>query len=288
MKMKVIKLAYSDLYNAGDLMNISIVEKLSGYKVERCKTFAAEMIAIGGALYGLQYSDRIEQNIAQHVLKLFYGNKPIYVWGSGFWHNNNNNGLYRKNLKVCALRGALSQKKLQNLTGKFYDVPLADAGLLVDMLFSPETVSKEYKIGLIPHMSQQNDEVMRKLKNQNEIHIIDIKQMPQEVGREIAKCECILSSSLHGLIFADSLNIPNMHIRCRHDLPEGNFKFEDYYSSYGLKDAGVFLEDHVPTFQEVIESYKVQPQNVKEKRELLLRAFLKFKGDKNEILFCGR
>ena len=270
--MRKIKLAYSDLYNAGDLMNVDIVEKLSGAKVKRSKTFCAEMMAIGGAIYGLQYSDRLVQNIVLHLLHPLYDSKPIYIWGSGFWHDRNTHKLYRSNLKVCALRGALSQKKLFELTGHFYDVPLADGGLLIDELI-PRNIEKEYSLGVIPHLSQQNEVEVMRLKATKGVHIIDIKKKPEEVGKEIAKCETVLSSSLHGLIFADALGIPNMHVRLKKELPEGNFKFEDYYSSYGLNDPGIYLDEHIPSYDEIKDNYHIPQEMVKEKKATLIETF---------------
>ena len=270
--MREIKLAYSDLYNAGDLMNVDIVEKLSGRKVKRSKTFCAEMTAIGGAIYGLQYSDKLIQNIILHLLHPFYNSKPIYIWGSGFWHDRNTHKLYRNNLKICALRGALSQKKLYDLTGHFYDVPLADAGLLIEELL-PRNIKKEYLLGVIPHLSQQNESEIVKLKTAKGVHIIDIKKRPSEVGVEIAKCETVLSSSLHGLIFSDALGIPNMHVTFKKELPEGNFKFEDYNSSYGLNDTGIYLEDHVPSYDEIRDSYRITKEVVEEKKAALIKTF---------------
>lgn len=272
--MKKIKLAYADLYNAGDLMNVDIVEHFSKYKVERSKTHCADMTAIGGALYGLQYSDDMKKRVCQCVLKLIYDKKPVYIWGSGFWHARNNNQLFRSNLKVCALRGKKSQEKLEKLTGRKYDVPLADAGLLIDELIELPA-EKKYKIGLIPHMSQQNEAAMKGIGFSEEIHIINIKDTPQAVGREIAACEAVLSSSLHGLIFADALGVPNLHIRGENDLPEGNFKFEDYYSSYGLTDESFLLKDHFPTFEEIIGSYRIDRSVVEEKKRQLKECFPK-------------
>lgn len=270
--MRKIKLAYSDLYNAGDLMNVDIVEHLAKYKVERSKTHSAGMTAIGGAIYGLQYSDDIKKRVCQHVLKIIYNKKPVYIWGSGFWHARNNNKLFRSNLKVCALRGKKSQEKLERLTGKSYDVPLADAGLLIDELIEVPEI-KKYKIGLIPHMSQQNELAMKGIGSDEEIHIINIKDTPQAVGIEIASCEAILSSSLHGLIFADALGVPNLHIRGENDLPEGNFKFEDYYSSYGLSDESFLLSEHFPTFEEIVKSYRIDRSVVEEKKRQLKECF---------------
>lgn len=269
-----IELSYSDLYNAGDLMNVDIVEKLSGMKVKRTKTYAAEMTAIGGALFGLQYSDSIKRRLAQLIFHIIYGKKPVYVWGSGFWHDYNKHRLFRTNLKVLALRGAKSAEKLYKLTGVKHDVLLADAGLLVNLLFTP-SATKEYKIGLIPHMSQIDESGMKQFASMADVHLIDIRHTPAEVGLEISKCEVIASSSLHGLIFADALGVPNMHIMGEKNLREGNFKFEDYYSSYGLEDRPCILSEHIPTYDEIIDSYRIDINAVKDKQKRLAEVFPK-------------
>ncbi|MEE3491936.1 polysaccharide pyruvyl transferase family protein [Ruminococcus sp.] len=273
--MKTVKLAYSDLYNAGDLMNVDIVEKVGNCKVARSKTFCAEMTAIGGALVGLQYSGKLYERVIQHALKLIYSSQPIYIWGSGFLYDFNNRGLYRKNLKVCALRGAKTRQKLEKLTGQKYDVPLADAGLLIDMLMD-QMPEKKYKLGLIPHMWHQEEPAMARMAQMDGVHLIDIKQTPQQVGAEIAACETIASTSLHGLIFADALHIPNLHIRGEKELRGGNFKFEDYYSSFGLEDKPYALSEHIPTADEIIASYRIDADAVEKKKKELVACFPKF------------
>ncbi len=272
--MKEIKLAYSDLYNAGDLMNIDIVEKLGNCKVIRRKSYNAEMLAIGGALIGLQYSENKIRRACQRGARLIYGDKPIYIWGSGFLHDNNSNKFYRTNLHVCALRGVKSQKKLCDLTGNFYDVLLADGGLLVDLLID-KVQFKKYKIGLIPHMWQQEEPAMMRMAKREDVHLINIKQTPQEVAHEISLCETIASSSLHGLVFADSLHIPNIHIIGRMNLRGGNFKFEDYYSSYGLDDNPCILDEHIPDYNEIVSLYRISIDMVEKKKKALVECFPK-------------
>jgi hypothetical protein len=44
----------------------------------------------------------------------------------------------------------------------------------------------------------------------------------------------VISSSLHGLIVADSLGIPNVWLRLSPDVLGGDYKFKDYYSVFGL------------------------------------------------------
>lgn len=272
--MKKIHLAYSKLYNAGDIMNVDIVEKLSNRQVQHSRTFSAEMIAIGGAIYGLQYSDIWYKKVYQNILHIIYDKKPIYVWGSGFWHDFNHNRLFRNNIVVCALRGKKTQKKLYDITGNYYDVPLADAGLLIDMLIAPD-IEKKYKIGIIPHMSQQEENSFKKMASQEGTRIINIRDTPANVAAEIVSCEAVVSSSLHGLIFADALHIPNLHVLGEKELTEGNFKFEDYYSSYGKADNFVRLSDHIPSFDEIVDNYQIDAAEVNNKKRQLIECFPK-------------
>lgn len=274
--MKTIKLSYAPLQNAGDLFNKDLVEKLSGKEVVNSKVYNADMIAIGGALIGAQYSGGLSRRMCQRALSVIYGNKPLYVWGSGFFRDDNDSALYRKNLKVCALRGQKTQEKLSRLTGVKYDVPLADAGLLADLFVDPD-VQKEYEIGLIPHMSQLEDPAVKKLLERGGVQLIDIRRPAEEVIDDIAKCECILSSSLHGLIFADSLHIPSLHVMGSQALYGGNFKFEDYYSSFGLADDSYLLEGaELPDKKMILERYRISTEQVEEKKKQLIDCFPKF------------
>ena len=271
--MKKIRLSYAPLQNAGDLMNKDLVEKLSGKQVVCSKMYNADMIAIGGALVGLQYGKDPKRRLMQKLLRLIYGKRPLYVWGSGFFREDNDNGLYRTNLKVRALRGRLSQEKLSGLTGERYDVPLADAGLLSN-LFVEGTPEKEYDVGIIPHFSQKDEPRFQALKESfSSACIIDIQRQPGEVINRIARCRYILSSSLHGLIFADGLGIPNLRILGEKALKGGNFKFEDYYSSFGCQDDPWILETGFPTVEDIRSRYCIPFEEVQKKQQQLLECF---------------
>ena len=273
--MDKIRLSYAPLQNAGDLLNKDLVEKLSGRQVVCSKMYDADMIAIGGALVGLQYGKSAKRRLCQKALAVIYGRKPLYVWGSGFFKNDNDNGLYRTNLKICALRGALTREKLSGLTGEKYDVLLADAGLLSN-LFVEGNPEKEYEVGIIPHFSQKDEPRFQALQESfSSACIIDIQQEPGAVINQIARCRYILSSSLHGLIFADGLGIPNLHILGELTLKGGNFKFEDYYSSFGVTDEPWILEEGFPTVADIEGRYKIDFKAVKEKQAQLIACFPK-------------
>ncbi len=129
--------------------------------------------------------------------------------------------------KILGLRGKLSKQSLSISN----QIVLGDPGLLAYRLANLN-IQKKYIMGIIPHyIHQENDEVKNLIhRYPNDILFIDVKQEPSVVINEIISCENILSSSLHGLVVSDSLNIPNRWIEFDVLLRGGRFKFKDYYS----------------------------------------------------------
>ena len=74
------------------------------------------------------------------------------------------------------------------------------------------------------------------LEYPNNTHIIDICTDDfNHLFEEILSCEFIISSSLHGIIFAHSFGIPAFHIICNETVPTiDDFKFKDYYSIWSI------------------------------------------------------
>lgn len=85
---------------------------------------------------------------------------------------------------------------------------------------------------------------------------IDIQLKPKEFVKQVAKCDFILSSAMHGLICADSLGIPNKHIILSNNVTGGDYKFRDYYSIYkNFKYKPIFLENEIIN-NKSIDDYK--------------------------------
>ena len=78
---------------------------------------------------------------------------------------------------------------------------------------------------------------------------------PIKTLNKINVCETILSSTLNGLIAADSLNIPNQWIRVSDGVIGGDFKFNDYYSVFDLKPSVLDLREQ--------SSLKINPVEIK-------------------------
>jgi hypothetical protein len=63
------------------------------------------------------------------------------------------------------------------------------------------------------------------------------------VVKAISECKLILSQSLHGLIVADALGIPNVWIEPSSKMIGGEFKFHDYFSTIECVKVPVSLDD---------------------------------------------
>lgn len=203
--------------NAGDIYNVDLMDYF-GIKFSRCRKFEkANLISVGSNLDKLAIPSKTK----------------MIITGAGFIFPPKDTDCINRGVEVLALRGRLSKNRMENLLKQpLDDCVLGDPGILVSKIY-PQNVSKKYKVGIIPHYVDKiewNDEKIRLSKN--DYKLIDIQQDVRDVVREICECECILSSSLHGLIFADSYNIPNRQLIMSDSVAGGCYKFEDYYSAY--------------------------------------------------------
>ncbi|WP_167359385.1 polysaccharide pyruvyl transferase family protein [Vreelandella aquamarina] len=135
-------------------------------------------------------------------------------------------------LKVYGARGELTKAILNN---NGYDVlGVGDLGLLArGVLGVSDEFEKVHEVSFIPHHSKF-DLYNEKISEDDGFNLIDMRTYDYAyVLNEIAKSKLVISESLHGLIFADSLRVPNVWFK-RKDLHVGGaFKFKDYFSTVG-------------------------------------------------------
>ena len=197
----------------------------------------------------------------------------VTIWGTGFvCYKQKDTPFYRRNMKFAAVRGELSKKRVENILGRKMDIPTGDAGILASYLL-PEPVEKKYSVGIIAHYKEQDEPIFQQLMNAYPNSLfIDVRQTPDAVIHQIASCECIISSSLHGLIIADSLNIPNIKVSDK--LLGDGFKFDDYYSAYGLEHPMLDLnKEDMPTLEWVKAHYPITKEMVDTMKQDMIQAF---------------
>ena len=206
--------------NFGDELNLYILQRLFSIHTHQNKFRRCTLMAIGSLLNILL--DAKNKN-----------KKNIKVFGSGFIKEEIDTAEKIQTIpNIKALRGKISQKRLEKLLNKnLSNIPLGDPGLLASELVDTSNIKKKYNLGVILHYVDEQESCINNIKVNN-YKIIDIKSNPIQIIKEMAECEVILSSAMHGLIAADALNIPNCRIILSDDIIGGDYKFKDYYSVY--------------------------------------------------------
>ena len=277
------RICFPQIPNMGDLLNKDMLEPLFHIKIQRVERHDSNISAIGSSLLPALrsralYSINLKKRIKQGVIKTF-NIDPLYIWGTGFmnYKTQEDNIIQLRNTRFLSLRGNLSKCRVERVIGKKLNIPTGDGGLLVDRWIG-KIPPKKYRIGIIPHYKEKESPIVSEMRNKySDSVIIDLGKKPIDVVKEIASCETILSSSLHGLIVADSFHIPNKHILLypygERMLGDG-FKFADYYSSYGLKDNPLDVNTtNWPTIQSIIEDYCIEPSVVEKKKDEIFSVF---------------
>lgn len=154
-------------------------------------------------------------------------------------------------LKIISVRGPKTRAKYLE-HGLKCPAIYGDLGLLTRYVIPPPiTCNKKYKIGFIPHYMDKKTPLILKAAENPDWKVINIRQAysPKRFVKQIHECEYILSSSLHGIIIADSYGIPAYHIELSDKIIGGQWKFKDYYESvkrpYGTIDIKSMDEEKI-------------------------------------------
>ena len=234
-----IILIYCIIKNIGDSINYKLLKDLTKkdvIKYNYCdknfyKTFEyPEFSFIGSILDNWFINNNNFYN---------YSSSPLLIYGTGFLSEIKNRKYPRRNLDIRAVRGKYSLNIIKNSNYQIKKkIILGDPGLLCMYLFNLSGIQKEYNLCIVPHYIDKNINILKNINIKNS-KLLDITD-ENNFMNQLAKCKRVISSSLHGLIFADSLVIPNIRIILSNKVFGGNFKYNDYYSSYNLEPQKFF------------------------------------------------
>lgn len=223
---------YNGRPNFGDMLNEEVLSTIFKLKFEFSTFQNADLCGIGSILDKLVTNSNINEvdKERQNNCEI---NKPFHIWGTGLMYDYDNidQNVVRL-LIIHALRGEKTRKRLSDIIGKEISCVLADPGILSPMIVKP--CEKKYHVGLVPHHWDVDEEIFEKMLDYYPNSIfIDVHDEPKKVLKEISMCEYIISTSLHGLIVADSYGIPNCWCEITDKVEGKRFKFHDYFSSFG-------------------------------------------------------
>lgn len=138
-----------------------------------------------------------------------------------------------KGAQVLALRGPRTADML-GLAGA--DVAFGDPGLLAARALGVRRSAGSGSIGVVPHYVD-HQEAARLLGNRpsvaSETVVVDVRSGPRSVIEAISRVDVCVSTSLHGLIVAESLGVPAIWASISDGITGGTFKFNDYYEGTG-------------------------------------------------------
>ncbi|MDR3127861.1 MAG: polysaccharide pyruvyl transferase family protein [Bifidobacteriaceae bacterium] len=248
--------------NFGDILTGALVEKFFGQKLEYAPPLYANMAGAGSML---------ERLICQKQ-----NNKPI-VWGSGFILDDISKVDYNQ-AHFVLVRGRETLQRISNIPPDI-TIALGDPGLIVDKIV-PRLKNSKYRIGIVPHASEINLPVVKLLAQIHDVKIINPVGTVEKVLQQIASCQYILSSSLHGLIAADAYSMPNIHLFLSDKLHGGIYKFVDYYSVFPTKrHFTVSFEDIInksaDELVKLVTKNYVKPSNLQKLKSNIIKSFPK-------------
>ena len=227
--------------NWGDDLNYHFFELATGKHVIRCP------------------SSRLFRRMAlQNYLCIgstltFYPLEMTTVWGAGLINDRQNLTLVSKPQKILAVRGPLTRNWLQE---QGVDCPevYGDPALLLPRFYTPRVRSRS-RFGLVPHYVdvEQNTPALRRLTAWPEVKRIAVRDYGdwRVFIDNVASCDYVLSTSLHGLIVAEAYGIPSLWVEFEPPVPGWTFKFNDFYASIGKEGMVPFRVTETTTLEEI-------------------------------------
>ena len=162
---------------------------------------------------------------------IFSSYQTTTIWGSGVHHAE---GIFLKSLHyfplrrldIRSVRGPLSREVLLSMGHKCPEV-YGDPAVLMPLIYQPHVDKTNEVLVIVQIRSEVKFRAAHPGLNMVSMNINDYKS----VIDAIASSKKVISSSLHGIILAESYGVPAVMFR---SYPKNvDFKYHDYYTSTG-------------------------------------------------------
>lgn len=245
--------------NWGDDLNLYLLELVSGRNIYAANKsllhnkFNLKNFSCIGSILGM------------------YENEATEVWGSGFISDR---ALLRKKpAKIHSVRGKLTRELLLSQGVECPEI-YGDPALLVSIFYKAKPIGK-FKLGIIPHYVDLEIKYILDFVKQNEdVLLIDVAHYNKwtDVCDQIVSCDFVISSSLHGLIAADSYGVPNIWVKFSDKVYGGNFKFLDYFSSVMRTETCPIYLQNINQIQQFLEISQLPSWDAKINYDMILES----------------
>jgi pyruvyltransferase len=193
---------YTAEINFGDVLAPVILERVHGVRpVLAPRNRAGKVLGIGSILHHSCPGD--------------------VIWGSGALEKRPHDGRDRRFL---AVRGPMTRNLVNGDVPEVY----GDPAQLLPIVYEPRALERRFDIGVVAHYLERDTMFV----NDPNVASIDVRTDDwQGVVDQIISCDVIVSSSLHGIIVAETYGIPAVWVQPTTRLKGGRFKFDDYYAA---------------------------------------------------------
>jgi pyruvyltransferase len=165
------------------------------------------------------------------------------IWGTGYNSVKDPSAYVFKDLDVRAVRGPLTKDFLEKRGIEVPDV-FGDPGILSSLYF-PHADTQDLEYLVIPHINEHKYKFCS-------ANVLETKGSVNKFMSTIVRAKKVISSSLHGIIIAESFGIPSVLLK--NNNGEGDEKYFDYYLGTNRSD--------FPICKTLEEALNVRPCNL--------------------------
>jgi len=207
--------SWNRIRNSGDAITSEILTKLTGLPARAVSPECPHILGVGSIL--------------------FFAGRNSHVWGSGIL-NPAMPIPEAGSASYYALRGKKTYSALRELGIALPDLPLGDPGIFAAEVCGANLIANprvKYRAAFVPHHGSIGHPLYNEIMQDPDFTVVDILDDSLRPLEQILESAVVVSQSLHGLVYAESLGKPNVWISERHDAI-WRFKFEDWFSTTNL------------------------------------------------------
>jgi hypothetical protein len=204
--------AWNRIRNNGDAISAVVVDRLFGGAPFHVPASEPHLLGVGSIM--------------------FLANRHSTVWGSGVL----NRTVFLPPIasrQVRAVRGKLSADHMISSGITLGEVAFGDPAIFADVLARDlplPAISTRRRVAVVPHHDSTQHPFFAGLRQRDDVCLVDMLDDSLKPIEDIARADIVLSQSLHGLVYAESLGIPSLWISHRSD-EVWNFKFQDWFTT---------------------------------------------------------
>lgn len=209
--MTVPVVYFNKTKNIGDIFNITLLNYVLGEPVELVSENQPHLLCTG-SIVGK-------------------ASRESYICGSGIISEDSFIPKIDKD-KVFSVRGELTLGRLKDKFGlDDSKVALGDPGLLLPLIYSPSVNQVKGRVGVIFHYMDRRTPLFKSLEFNEKLVDLNVHAGVEEFVDKLLTCEVVVSSSLHGLIFAEAYSIPSSWLEVSDKVAGNGYKFYDFMTT---------------------------------------------------------